>query len=114
LQLQDSVTIKKLAKLLKIKPPSVVDKLKILEKKGFIIYQKKLISLTEKGREVAEKIIKKYEVAHEFLKQLSVPEKIAGQDAHIIEHALHEETLLQLERLIDYLKITNYKNYELN
>ena len=103
------VVIKTIAKKLKIKPPSVVEKLRKLEQSGLMIYDKKNIDLTQKGKEIAEKVVRKYNISFTLLKLLSLPDDIAFKDAHVMEHELHEETLRQLKLLIDFLKSSNYR-----
>ncbi len=65
------------------------------------------ITLTDKGREIAEKIYERHNVIAGFLMQLGTPEDIAFQDSCKIEHDISEESF----RLI---KAQYYKNKEQN
>ena len=50
------IRVKDIAKMMNVKPPSVVDALKKLAEKGLIEYEKyDRILLTDSGREIAEK-----------------------------------------------------------
>ena len=97
------IRVKDLAKLLKVKPSSVVEYLDKLHKKGLVHYEKhELISLTEKGIQLAEKIYKKHLALKEFLMLLlKIPEDIAEKDACNMEHGLHKETL---EKIVSFIK----------
>lgn len=56
------------------------------------------ISLTELGRELAEKIYERHETLTEFFKSLGVPEDIAAEDACKIEHNISDVTFEALKR----------------
>ena len=60
------------------------------------------ISLTEKGKGIAEKIYDRHNVIAGFLMQLGTPEKIAFQDSCKIEHDISEESFSLIKE--QYLK----------
>ena len=59
------------------------------------------MSLTKKGREVAERTWKRHRVLKEFLMELGVSEETAEKDCCEIEHALSEETASCIERYLE-------------
>lgn len=63
------------------------------------------ISLTEKGREVAERIYDRHKVLSAFFEYLGVDKDTAAEDACKVEHDLSPETFALLKDY--YLKITN-------
>jgi len=94
--------VRKIARILGVKPSSVVDYLRRLCREGYIIYRPGgEIELTEKGLEIARDIRRKHEIIREFLIRIGVPPDIADEDACYIEHGVHPETL---EKIIEFLK----------
>ncbi len=71
--------------------PSVSVYMKNLKTDGYILIDENGdITLTEKGKEIAEKIYDKHNVIAGFLMQLGTPEDIAYQDSCKIEHDISE------------------------
>ena len=56
------------------------------------------ISLTEKGREIAEKVYERHLVLTDFLRELGVDEDTAASDACRIEHVISEKTFDAIKR----------------
>lgn len=75
--------------------------IKKLEQDGFIKKYDWRIQLTEQGFELAEKLHEKDMFFLKWFKEIGVSEKTAEIDAHMIEHAISEET---------YNKIKGYIN----
>ena len=100
------VRVKDLSDMLKVKPSSVVEYLDKLARKGFIIYLKREeVSLTEKGREIVEKVYMKHVALKEFLMLLlKVPEEVAEEDACYIEHGIHDLTISRVLKFIEFVK----------
>jgi len=91
-----------IAAALKIKPPSVSQMIRKLDKLGYVEYERYGgIKLTVKGKNAAREIKKRHELISEFLKCLGVPSKIATDDACKIEHHLHPKTMKQLVKFIE-------------
>lgn len=97
--------VKDIAKILKVKPPSVTYSLKRLSNMGLITYQKHgYISLTEKGLDVAKGLSGRFETIENFLiNVLGLPKEIAEADACNLEHYLNEETVRRLKKFIEFL-----------
>ncbi len=101
--------IKDIASEMDVKPPSVVEMLKKLQRMGLVVYEKYGgIKLTKRGEEIAEAIEKRHETFRNFLEIILVPEDIALKDAHILEHRLHPKTILQFTRFVEF--ITTHKD----
>jgi len=111
-----------------IKPSSVTEILQKLGKEGYINYEKYGgVTLTKKGKKIAEKTKEKHKKLKEFLMLIGVDEKIAENDACEMEHILHKKTMnsvikfvevvnncnitpFWLDRLKDYIKTNKLKD----
>jgi DtxR family transcriptional regulator, Mn-dependent transcriptional regulator len=100
--------IKYLAKELGIKPPSVIDMIKILVAKGYVTQEnRKEVLLTEKGLSVAKKIHNKHYIIKDFFCDiLGINEEVANNEACKIEHYLSQETYQKLLNYVEHIKKT--------
>jgi len=99
------VRIKDLARELGVKPPTVVEMMKKLDAQKLVIYEKYSgVTLTDRGKHIAEIIEKRHETFREFLEILLVPKDTALKDAHVLEHQLQSKTILQFSRFVDFIK----------
>ncbi|ABR57048.1 iron dependent repressor [Methanococcus aeolicus Nankai-3] len=87
-----------LAQLLNINPSAITSMAKKLHSKEYILYEPYIgIRLTEKGKEVAKKIIRKHKIIESFLRDyLKLDEKKASEEACKIEHVISDETITKL------------------
>ena len=73
--------------------PSVSFAMKQLRENGYILMDKdSLITLTDAGMEIAQRIYTRHKVLTQYLMQLGVNEQTARQDACKIEHDISPET----------------------
>jgi Mn-dependent DtxR family transcriptional regulator len=73
--------------------PSVSRAVHLLEQGGYIIMDKDgYISLTNSGREIAEKIYERHTILTEMLTRLGVDGEVASADACKIEHVISDQT----------------------
>ncbi len=73
--------------------PTVSVAMKNFRENGYITMDDDyLITLTEKGREIAEKVYERHIVISKFLMAIGVDEKTALEDSCKIEHDLSEKT----------------------
>ena len=73
--------------------PSVSRAMGILRNGEYIVMEKDgAITLTDSGREIAEKILERHTVLTRLLMMLGVSEETAAADACRIEHAISDET----------------------
>lgn len=76
-----------------VSKPSVSRAVGILKRGGYITCANDGgLSLTEKGKEVAEKMYERHTVLTDYLISLGVPEDIASEDACKIEHVISDDT----------------------
>ena len=97
--------IKDIAAALSVTPPSVIEMVKKLDKKGFVVYRKyDGITLTDSGMEIASVIKDRHETIKAFLEIIDVPENVAEEDACTMEHELHTVTTKQIKNLVNFVK----------
>jgi len=84
---------------LEFSKPSVSVAMKNLREQGCITVDGDgLISLTEKGRKIAEGVYERHTLFTEWLTALGVNERTAAEDACRIEHVISEETFQAIKR----------------
>ncbi len=82
-----------IANQLEVSKPSVSYATKRLRENGYISFNEDgMISLTESGMEIADKIYTRHKVLTSILTRLGIDAKIAAEDACKIEHDLSPET----------------------
>jgi DtxR family Mn-dependent transcriptional regulator len=97
-----------ISKELNVQQPTVVEMVKKLHNKGFVVYEKYGdISLTPHGKDIVKVVKNRHDTFQKFLKLISVPEDIASKDADVLEHLLHPETMLQFEKFVDFIDHTS-------
>lgn len=78
--------------------PSVSRALGILKEGGYVAADNEgYLSLTEQGKEVAEKTYERHTLLTRFFVNLGVDEKTAAADACKIEHVISDETFAALK-----------------
>lgn len=81
-----------ISKILKISKASVSEMIKKLAKENLIITKPySNISLTAKGRKIAEKITDKHEIIEKFIDKLN--HKNSHEEAHKLEHVFSDELI---------------------
>ena len=79
--------------------PSVSIAMKNLRENGYILMDADgLISLTEKGQDIAEKMYERHTVISGWLMSLGVSEQTAIEDACRIEHVISEESFEAMKK----------------
>lgn len=107
LQVEQKVArVRDIARRLNVKMPSVTGAVKNLAEKGLVNYERySFVTLTPKGRVIAEEISRRHRIIYDFLTGiLGVGSETAEQDACRIEHAVSPETVA---RLINFMKRGN-------
>ncbi len=83
-----------------VSKPSVSRAVGILKNGGYILCgEDGGLSLTEKGKEVAEKMYERHLVLTDYLVSIGVPEDIASEDACKIEHVISDATFNALKNI---------------
>ena len=81
--------------------PSVSCAVGLLKEGGYVAANADgFLSLTDAGREVAEKIYERHTMLTELLIQLGVDEKVAAEDACKMEHVISDESFEAIKRHI--------------
>lgn len=99
-----------IANRLDVKKSSVTEALKNLAEKNLVNYGRYgVISLTEQGNIVAQKVIEKHKVLYDFFSNiLGVSSEEAQENACRVEHVITEDVL---QRLIAFLEFNNNACY---
>ncbi len=101
---------KDIAAELGVKPPTVTEMLKKLDRKGLISYERYgAVTLTKKGEEIARSVESRHETFVKLLEMLLVPEEVARRDAHVLEHGLSPKTIEQFTKFVEF--ISNSPSY---
>jgi DtxR family Mn-dependent transcriptional regulator len=96
--------IKDIASEVGVQPSSASEMMKKLDRVGLVVYEKYGgVTLTPRGEEAAKAISKRHETFTRFLQIILVPRDIALKDAHVLEHQLTPETILQFTRFVDFI-----------
>ena len=81
--------------------PSVSRAMSKLREEKYILMDKDgYIALTEKGRDVAEKIYERHVLLTMFLKRLGLSDEVASADACRIEHVISGESLDAIKKFM--------------
>ena len=85
--------------------PSVSFAMKRLRENGYIeMDQENLITLTEKGYEIAHRIYERHKVLTRALILLGVPDDIAAEDACRMEHDISPETFQAMKEHVERME----------
>ena len=97
--------IKDIAVKLGVQPSSVSEMMRNLHRRGLVVYEKYGgVTLTPRGEDTAKAIVARHETFARFLKIILVPDEIALKDAHVLEHQLDPETILQFTRFVEFIE----------
>lgn len=106
----DRVRVNDVSQALNVQPPSTTKMIKRLAKDNYVFYEKYgCIKLTEKGRNIGSKLLRRHKIIFEFLKRIGVKDNILEQ-TEIIEHAVNDEVLNKIDQLTKFLKKNNFGN----
>ena len=88
-----------------VSKPSISNAIKLLREGGFLIMdENKMIKLTKRGREEAERIYERHRFLTESLIAIGVSPEIAEEDACKIEHDISAETFDRLKEYSERIK----------
>jgi len=81
--------------------PSVSRAVSLLKKNGYVVMNEdSSLTLTEVGKQTAEKIYERHNVLTEFLMGLGVDEQTADEDACKMEHVISDQTLNAIKKFV--------------
>ena len=84
--------------------PSISRAVGLLKQGGYLIADKDgFLTLTESGRQTAEKVFERHTILTKALQSLGIDEKTAMEDACKIEHILSEATFHAIKAHVDRL-----------
>lgn len=87
------------AEYMNFSKPSVSRAVGLLKSGGYLLMDKEgLLTLTDSGRAVAEKIYERHTLLTAFLTQLGVDPSIAAEDACKMEHVISDESFAAIKR----------------
>ena len=93
-----------IARELGVTKPTVSVSLKEMEEAGYLtILPDRTVILTQKGEEIAARVVERNKIIFDLLTNLGVNRETAYDDACSIEHGISDETLNALIKLRDYL-----------
>ncbi len=97
----ESVKVKKLAKDLKVKDPSVVEMLRKLKVEGLVKYDRNGAKLTAKGEKYALNVVRRHELAERLLTDVfGYPLPKVHEMACKFEHVLDDELTQNIEKML--------------
>ena len=74
---------------------------KLRQSEDIIVSPEGFITLTESGKEIAERVYERHQVISAWLTKLGVNPKVAAEDACRIEHAISAESFTALKKHIE-------------
>ena len=82
--------------------PSVSRAIGLLKNGGYVTSDREgHLSLTEEGRELAEKIYARHNILSRFLESIGVSKETASEDACKMEHVISDESIEAIEKFIN-------------
>jgi DtxR family Mn-dependent transcriptional regulator len=97
---------KDISRRLKVNSSSVTGALRSLADRGLVNYAPyDIVTLTEKGRTIAEKVVRRHEALRDFLvKVLAIRTEEADESACRMEHAVRGEVLERLIQFVEFVE----------
>lgn len=93
-----------IAERMRVSKPTVTSMVKKLDSEGFLVHEKyRGLNLTQRGRKLAREMERKHELLTSFLSLFGVDRKTAREDAEMIEHGLHSDTIEKLGSFTEYI-----------
>ena len=90
-----------IARDLQVSKPSVSVAVHNLEGAGYLVINGHDITLTDSGREIAERVMERHELFYNFLLGLGVDPKTAEEDACNLEHALSSKSFEAIKSFLE-------------
>ncbi|MFQ5796034.1 MAG: transcriptional regulator MntR [Candidatus Bipolaricaulia bacterium] len=93
-----------IAKRLQVQPPSVTKMIQRLADQNLVTYRKYrgLVTLTEKGEQLAKAIRRRHKMLTRFLELLGVDDKTAQGDIEGLEHHISSTTLDRITEFVEF------------
>lgn len=76
-----------------------------LSRKGLVNYERYGgVTLTDEGRRIGEDIDMRHSLIRDLLLEIGIDEHIADEDACIIEHKIHPQTMTRIKMLLEMIR----------
>lgn len=85
--------------------PTVSVAIKVLEEEGFIKINQYNISLTSRGKKIAEEMYERHEYIAKVLIHFGVDKDVAYEDSCLIEHDLSDESFEAIKKATSKIKL---------
>jgi Mn-dependent DtxR family transcriptional regulator len=93
-----------LSQALNVQPPSTTKMMQHLSNLQLVKYERYgVITLTDKGKELGAKLLKRHDVVESFMRLIGVRESRQLEETEKIEHMLSDETVPCFENFVDYM-----------
>ena len=84
---------------------STSEAVKRMAEEGFLSHKKYgAITLTNKGKAIAERVHDNYNSLHSLLNSLGIPDSVAVLDACSMEHSISKETIYTINEFVKYIE----------
>ncbi|ABP50037.1 MAG: metal-dependent transcriptional regulator [Pyrobaculum arsenaticum] len=98
-------TLSALAEALGVKPSSAQKMVRRLEEQGYVVYKGRGgIEITQRGRELVDRLNKSHRTLAELFKLIGVEEELAEAEAEKLEHVIDPKVVERLAKLVEALK----------
>ncbi|PIT84929.1 hypothetical protein COU37_00195 [Candidatus Micrarchaeota archaeon CG10_big_fil_rev_8_21_14_0_10_45_29] len=95
-----------IAKVLKVRSPSVTNMLDNLEKKSLITYRKyQGAMLAPEGAGVVKSLTARANVFKRFLSRIGVPAHLVEKDSHVLESGLSAQSMRKMEKFVRFVDL---------
>ena len=103
---KDRVQVKDVAQCMKVRPPSALEALEHLQKKGLVAHERYgSVRLTSRGLTLAKKIYHRHTTLLKFLHEvLDIDAPVAEEDACKIEHYVSKKTIERIVKFIQFVE----------
>jgi Mn-dependent DtxR family transcriptional regulator len=93
-----------LSQALNVQPPSTTKMMQHLSNLQLVKYERYgVITLTDKGKELGAKLLKRHDVVESFMRLIGVRENRQLEETEKIEHMLSNETVQCFEIYVEYM-----------
>ncbi|MFC0273636.1 transcriptional regulator MntR [Metabacillus herbersteinensis] len=94
-----------IASSLDVLPSSVTKMMQRLDEVDLVIYEKyRGFTLTDKGKNLAKKLVERHQMLEEFLQMIGVQDKNIYEEVEKLEHYISKETAICISRLLDFIE----------
>ena len=94
-----------IAKHLDCSAATVTEMFGRLSKNGLVNYEKYGgVTLTDDGKKIGEDVDRRHSIIRDLLLEIGIEEDVADEDACVIEHRIHPQTIFRMKALLEKLR----------